>query len=128
MKTNITITIDQEIAKKLREETNFSDLINEQMKGYYDVKKSENIEFLSKELIKTKQILKKNRKKRRDIEETIEKITQKQKNFKKKLLSKAKMIEQIRTRRANERNPQKRVEYFITPEQEYDILLKGGKI
>ena len=128
MKTNITITIDEEIARKLRAETNFSDLINEQMKGYYDVKKIENIEFLNQKLVEIKQILKKNRKKRRDVEETIEKINQKQKLFKKKLLSKAKMIEQIATRRANERNSNKRTEYFITPAEEYDILLKGGKI
>jgi len=130
MKTNITITIDEEIAKKLRAETNFSNVINEQMKGYYDVKKIEDLEFLNEKLSEIKQILKKNRKKRREIEDTIAKITQKRKNFKLKLkkqgLTRAKLIKQIEARRKSEQSSHRRVTYYITAEEEADTLLKGG--
>jgi len=128
MKSIITISLDQEIIKFLKEETNYSDVINEELKARYTLKKIENLEILNKKLAEIKQNSKILRKKRRIIEENIAKITQKEKLFKKKLLSKAKMIRQIETRRANERNQNKRTEYFITAEEEYDILLKGGKI
>ena len=128
MKSIITISLDQEIIKFLKEETNYSDVINEELKARYTLKKIENLEILNTKLTEIKQNMKILRKKRRIIEENIEKITKKEKLFKKKLLSRAKMIHQIAKRRANERTSHKRVEYFITPEEEYDILLKGGKI
>ena len=128
MKSIITISLDQEIIKFLKEETNYSDVINEELKARYTLKKIENLEILNQKLAEIKQNSKILCKKRRIIEDNIEKITQKEKLFKKKLLSKAKMISQIAKRRTEERNQHKRTEYFITPEEEYDILLKGGKI
>jgi len=129
MKNNITISLDSEIVRKLKAETNYSDLINEQMKGYYAVKTCENVGILRLNLAKTKQILKENRKKRREIEAVLLKITKKEKLFKKKMLSRSKMIIEIEKRRAYEKNSTgKRTEYFITPEEEADILLKGGRI
>ena len=128
MKNNITISLDDEIVRKLKAETNYSDVINEQMKGYYDVKLIDNLEILNQKLTEIKQNSKILRKKRRVIEENIAKIDKKQKLFKKKLLSRGKMIEEIKKRRASENNSHRRTEYYITPEEEADRLLKGGSI
>jgi len=126
MKNNITISIDSEIVRKLKEESNYSDVINEQMKGYYAVKTCENVEILRLNLAKTKQILKENRKKRREIEAVLSKIDKKQKLFKKRLLSRGKMIKQIIQNRANSQTPHSRVKYFTTPEEEADRLIERG--
>lgn len=126
MKAIITISLDTELIKKLKAEKNYSDVINEQMKGYYDVKQVDNLEILNEKLAEIKQNLKFSRKKRRVIEETIAKITKKHKLFKKKLLSRSKMIEEIRKRRKSENNSHRRTTYYITPEEEADSLLKGG--
>ena len=128
MKSIITISLDIEIIKLLKAESNYSDVINEQMKGFYDVKKVENLEILNQKLTEIKQNSKILRKKRRIIEENIAKIDKKQKLFKKKMLSKPKMIEEIKKRRASENNSHRRTEYYITPEEEADRLLKGGSI
>ena len=128
MKTIITISLDTEIVKLLKAENNYSDLINQEMKGYYDVKKIENLEFLNKKLAEIKQNLKISRKKRRDVEETINKITSKQKLFKRKMLSRPKMIAEVKRKRAEEnKHSYKHTEYFTTAEEEVDSLLKGGK-
>ena len=127
MKTIITISLDQEIVKLLKAENNYSDLINQEMKGYYDVKSVDNLEILNQKLAEIKQNLKISRKKRRVIEETIQKITKKHKLFKKKMLSRSKMIIEIKKRRVAERsNPHRRIEYFTTAEEEADQILKGG--
>ncbi len=126
MKAIITISLDTEIIKKLKAETNYSDVINEQMKGFYDVKKIDNLEILNQKLTEIKQNGKILRKKRRVIEDNIAKIEKKQKLFKKKLLSRSKMIEEIIKRRKSENNSHRRITYYITPEEEADRLLKGG--
>jgi len=130
MKQNITISIDQEVVYKLKGENNYSDVVNEQMKSYYAVRSCENLVTLRQNLTKTKQILKENRKKRREIEAQILKIEKKDKLFKKHLLSRSKMIAEIKKRRSSEsENPHKRVQYFITAEEEADSKLnrlKGG--
>jgi len=128
MKNNITISLDSEIVVKLKAETNYSDLINEQMKGYYSIKTCENEALLRRNLTEIKQNMKISRKKRREIEAVLLKIDKKQKLFKKKLLSRSKMIEEIKKRRASENNSHRRTEYYITPEEEADRLLKGGSI
>lgn len=79
MKTNLTLSFDVEVAKQLKEETNYSDLVNEQMKAYYDVKDVENVRLLQQNLIKTKQIIKENNRKKREIIKTINKIKEKEK-------------------------------------------------
>jgi len=127
MKNHITISLDQEIVEKLKQESNYSDVINEQLKGYYYVKQVDNIETLKQNLYKTKQILKENRKKRREIEAQIKKIYAKQILFKQNLLSKSKMVEVIKRRREMEaQNKSRRITYFETPEAEADRLMKGG--
>ena len=127
MKAIITISLDTELIKKLKAESNYSDVINEQMKGYYDVKQIDNLEILNEKLAEIKQNLKISRKKRRIIEESIAKITKKHKLFKKKMLSRPKMIAEIKKRRASENNSHRRTTYYITAEEEADRLLKGGK-
>ena len=128
MKTNITISIDQKIVEFLKAETNYSDLVNQQLKAYYDVKGVENIEILKRELTKTKQILKENRRKRREIEAQLGKIASKEKKFKSLKLSRAKLIMEITKRRHQEAtNKNRRVQYFESAEREADRLLKGGK-
>ena len=128
MKTNITISLDSEIVRRLKAETNYSDLINEQMKGFYSVKTCENEQILKTNLAKTKQILKENRKKRREIEAVLLKIDKKQKLFKKNMLSKPKMIIEIEKRREREKGlTGSRIEYYETVEQEAERLLKGGE-
>ena len=131
MKNNITISLDNEIVKKLKAERNYSDLINEQMKGYYDVKLIENKELLNQKLAEIKQILKISRKKKRDIDDLINKIDKKDRKFKKFLrkkgLTRAKLIDQIKQRReAENKNQYSSTQYYITPEHEADSILKGG--
>jgi len=126
MKNNITISIDSEIVRKLKEESNYSDVINEQMKGYYAVKTCENVKLLKINLAKTKQILKENRKKRREIEAVLLKIDKKRKLFNKKLLSRGKMIKEIERRRAEEQSEHRRTTYYETPEHEANRMIERG--
>ena len=136
MKSTITINLDIEIVKLLKAEKNYSDLINEQIKGYYDVKLIESTEFLNQKLAEIKQNLKENRKKKRDVEEMLNKIDKKDRKIKtflkKRGLTRQKLIQQITKRRDLERNHSlgyyKRVEYYQTVEEEADSVLKGGKI
>lgn len=127
MKAIITISLDSEIIRLLKGEKNYSDIINEEMKAYYDIKKVENLEILNQKLAEIKQNMKISRKKRRDIEETINKITKKKKLFLRKMLSRGKMIKEIQRKRDLEnQNPHKRITYYTTVEEEADRLLKGG--
>ena len=131
MKTNITISLDLEIVRKLKAEKNHSDLINEQMKGYYDVKLIENKELLNQKLSEIKQILKISRKKKRDIDDLLDKIEKKdrkiKKFLKKKGLTRSKLIQQIKKRREDEnKHSYKSTTYYNTPEAEADSVLKGG--
>ena len=130
MKNHINITLDNEIIEQLRRENNYSELINEQMKGYYAVQTCENLQILTENLKKTKQILKEYRRKRREIEAQVFKINKKRKLFKKNMLSRSKMIEEERRRRKEESsNPHINVEYYISCEEEVDRKLnrlKGG--
>ncbi len=81
MKSNITLSLDVDLIKQLKQEDNYSDLVNEQIKAYYDVRDVENLRLLQQNLLKTKQILKENRKKERQIKATIEKIKSKEKDI-----------------------------------------------
>ena len=65
MKSIITLSLDQDIIDQLKEEKNYSDLTNEQLKAYYNVKQCENIVILKQNLTKIKQIIKENKKKER---------------------------------------------------------------
>ena len=79
MKTTITICLDQELVFKLKEESNYSDIINQQIKAYYDIKDVQNIGILKENLAKTKQIIKENHKKQREIVKLIDNLKKKEK-------------------------------------------------
>jgi len=79
MKSNLTLSLDTELVAKLKREKNYSDLINEQMKGYYDVKCIESLQVLKENQQKTKQIIKENRKRLKEIDKNILKIKEKEK-------------------------------------------------
>lgn len=127
MKANLTVSLDLELVEKLKRETNYSDLINTEMKAFYDVKTIENLEDLKQKQAKIKLFIKDNRKILREIDQKIDKISEKEKLFKKKLLSRDKMIQEIIKKRAEaNKNTYRRIEFFETPEQEADRILKGG--
>lgn len=79
MKTNITLSLDRDIVDDLQREDNYSNLVNEQMKAFFNIKSLDSIAFLKSELKKIKQILKENKKKKREIEAQMEKIRKKEK-------------------------------------------------
>jgi D-hexose-6-phosphate mutarotase len=81
MKINKYISIDEDIFYKLKKETNASDIINKQLRAYYNVKDCENIEILKQNLYKIKQINKENRKKEKEIASKLLKLDQKNKDF-----------------------------------------------
>jgi len=76
MKINITMSLDKEVVESLKEENNYSNLVNDQLKAYYDVKGCQNLAILIQNLAKTKQILKETNKKRRELDLKIKKIKQ----------------------------------------------------
>lgn len=81
MKSTITLSLDLDIIDKLKEEKNYSDLTNEQLKAYYNVKHCENLVILKQNLAKIKQIIKENKKKEKEIIQIINKIEDKNKKF-----------------------------------------------
>jgi len=103
MKINKYISIDDDLFYKLQKENNASQIINELVKGFYNVKSIENIEDLKQNLCKIKQIIKDNRKKAKDLSLKIAKIDQKNKEFfaifkrsyPEKLINKLKTIENL---------------------------------
>lgn len=128
MKATLTISLDTDLIEKLRKENNYSDLINKEMKAYYDVETIKNLKDLKKKQVEIKGILKENRKKLRDIDVNIEIIDKKERLFKRKLLSRDKMIiEIIKKRKEANKHSFRQTKFFETPEEEADRILKGGK-
>jgi hypothetical protein len=78
MKINITISLDKELVERLKEENNYSDLINREVKAYYDGVEAYNIKKLKKKRVETKQILKEKRKELKEINKKIEKVETKE--------------------------------------------------
>jgi len=74
MKINITITLDKEIVEKLKEENNYSDLINREMKAYYDGVEAYSLKKLKQKQVEIKRFLKQKRKEVKQINQKIEKI------------------------------------------------------
>lgn len=103
MKINKYISIDEDIFRQLSRESNASDLINEQLKEYYNIKNCENIEILKQKLVEIKRINKENRKKERKLLQKIDKLDQKnikfflnfKKSYPKELINKLKKIENL---------------------------------
>jgi len=103
MKINKYISIDEDIFRQLSRESNASDLINEQLKTYYNRKNCENLALLKQNLADLKQINKENNKKAKELIKKIDKLEQKNKDFfeifkksyPKELLDKLKKIENL---------------------------------
>ncbi len=74
MKTNITLSLDIEIIEELKKEKNYSSIVNEEMKMYFNQTNKQNLVFLDKKLRETKQFIKEKRKKQREIVKIIDKI------------------------------------------------------
>lgn len=79
MKINITLSLDEGIVFKLKKENNYSKVVNEQMKVYYNTPDSENKKILRQNLVEIKQILKINRKKQRLINKQLDIIEERAK-------------------------------------------------
>jgi ribosomal protein S27AE len=82
MKANITLSLDNEIINELRTIKDYSILVNEQLKAYFNARTSENKEILKQNLAIIKQNQRENNKKRREIEKRIEQIDLKYKKLK----------------------------------------------
>lgn len=103
MKINKYISIDEEIFRCLSRESNASDLINEQLKAYYNQKNSENLVILKQNLALIKQNIKENRRKEKELMKKIDNLDKKNKDFFEKfknsypkdLLDKLKKIENL---------------------------------
>ena len=103
MKINKYISIDEDIFRQLSRESNASELINEQLKQYYNLKNVENVEILKQKLAQIKQINKENRRKEKEIKQKIDKLDQKnikfflnfKKCYPKELINKLKKIENL---------------------------------
>lgn len=78
MKINITITLDKEIVEKLKEENNYSDLINREMKAYYDGVEAYSLKKLKQKQAEIKRLFKQKRKEEKEIKQKIEKIETKE--------------------------------------------------
>lgn len=64
MKINLTISLDEGIVYKLKQENNYSNVVNEQLRRHYEEKNSQSLENLSKKQAKFDKeykILKRNR-------------------------------------------------------------------
>lgn len=110
MKINKYISIDEDIFKLLSKETNASELINEQLKAYYNQKNCENLVLLKQNLANLKQINRENNKKAKELIRKIDKLDQKNKDFfaifekklSKELIEKLKSEENLDYDRADE--------------------------
>jgi rubrerythrin len=79
MKSTLTISLDIEIINKLKQEHNYSDFVNEQLKAVFNAGWSENKKILTQNLKEIKQKNKELNKKRREIEKKIAQITEREK-------------------------------------------------
>lgn len=79
MKSTIHLSLDQELIDQLRKENNYSDLVNNVVKEYYNGINCENIAILMQNEAKYKKEARVIAKKRRLIAKKIEKIKQKEK-------------------------------------------------
>ena len=74
MKINKQVGFDEDIYQRLQQEDNASDVINSQMRAYYNIKECKNIVLLKQNLTIIKQNIKENRKKEKQIVMEIDKI------------------------------------------------------
>lgn len=81
MKINITISLDSEIVERLKAESNYSELINKEIKAYYEGVLSNNLKKLKQKQAELKKILKESRKEAKIINQKIEKIETNESKF-----------------------------------------------
>lgn len=74
MKTNITLSLDIEVIEELKKNHNYSSIVNEEMKMYFNQTNKQNLLFLDKKLRENKQFIKDKRKKVREIVKKIDAI------------------------------------------------------
>jgi hypothetical protein len=130
MKSRINVSLDEEIIEKLRVEENYSDVINKQLKEYYLGTKTENLQKLSEKLANLKKTSKETLKSMREIKNQIAKIKEKEEVVLSKFKSREKLIlaiEEKRERALKNPHPFRRITIMMTPEEEADHILKGGR-
>ena len=79
MKINITLSLDEEIVRLLKETSNYSKLVNEQMEVFFRTSSVRNKKILKQNLADIKQLVREKNKKRREIEKQLIKIAEKEK-------------------------------------------------
>lgn len=80
MKQTITISLDSDLVAILKREENYSNTINEQIKGYYGLIKCKSIAHLEKNLAETMEEIKQFKKKAKQIKENIAEMKQREKD------------------------------------------------
>jgi CRISPR/Cas system CMR subunit Cmr6 (Cas7 group RAMP superfamily) len=83
MKQRLDISFDTEIVDKLRGEINYSNVVNEQMKIYYNEGCIENLTILNKNLAEIKRKQREISRKKKEIVKKIDRIHQKEKEISK---------------------------------------------
>ena len=78
MKINITISLDREIVEKLKEENNYSELINRELKAFYDGVEAYSFKKLKQKQAEIKRFLKEKRKNLKEINQKIQKVETKE--------------------------------------------------
>ena len=81
MKATLTLSLDAEIIQRLKQEFNYSELVNKQLIAYYEGFSSENRKQLEQNKREIKQKIKDLNKKKREIDKKIEKIKKKELEF-----------------------------------------------
>ena len=79
MKINLTLSLEEEIVRLLKQEPNYSKLVNEQLEVFFRTSSVENKKILKQNLAELKRSVKEKNKKRREIEKQLIKIAEKEK-------------------------------------------------
>jgi len=82
MKINLTLSLEEEIVRLLKQEPNYSKLVNGQLEVFFRTSTVQNKKILKQNLAELKQKQKENNKKRREIEKQLIKIAESEKILK----------------------------------------------
>lgn len=78
MKINITISLDEDLIYKLKLESNYSNVVNECVRSFYDDKSTENLQILSKKLAEIEQKARVIKRSKIEINKKIKKVKEKE--------------------------------------------------
>ena len=78
MKINVTISLDEGVVYKLKAQNNYSNLVNDQLKAYFEGVEEFNLGKLKEKQAKTKQIIKKSIAEAKVLDLKIKKIEEKE--------------------------------------------------